>query len=156
MFIWKPLMTAAALGLTVASLVDAQAPDLPAAAAQMVKADADFAQAVAERNSEKFLSFIAEDATFGGGTPDQVRGRDAVMKEWAPFFEPNGPTLTWAPTKGEAIGAGDVGYTVGTSVFRSVGADGKVTVRPGQYVTVWKKQPNGSWQAIFDTGSTLP
>jgi hypothetical protein len=59
MFIWKPLMTAAALSLTVSRCVKAQGP-LEAAAAQIVKADADFAQSVAQRNREKFLSFIAE------------------------------------------------------------------------------------------------
>ena len=28
--------------------------------------------------------------------------------------------------------------------------------RRGEYLTVWKKQRDGTWQVIFDTGSTLP
>ncbi|HEY7170475.1 MAG TPA: hypothetical protein VH417_06475 [Vicinamibacterales bacterium] len=39
---------------------------------------------------------------------------------------------------------------------RTRGADGKVTERQTQYITVWKKQNDGSWKVIFDTGSTLP
>jgi ketosteroid isomerase-like protein len=78
------------------------------------------------------------------------------MKEWSAFFAPDGPTLTWAPSRGEVIGAGDLGYTVGRSVYRSKGADGKPTERHGQYVTVWKKQADGTWKVIYDTGSTLP
>jgi ketosteroid isomerase-like protein len=88
--------------------------------------------------------------------PDERRGPEAVVKEWAEFFEPDGPTLTWAPTKGEVIGAGDLGYTIGKSVLRRKGPDGKVTERHGEYVTVWKRQPDRSWKVIFDTGSNLP
>ena len=66
------------------------------------------------------------------------------MKDWDDFFNADGPTLTWAPTKGEVLGAGDVGYTTGRSVFRRKGEDGKIVERRGQYLTVWRKQPDGS------------
>jgi ketosteroid isomerase-like protein len=97
--------------------VHAQSPNLQAAADQIVKSDAAFAQSVADKNREKFLTFIAEMTTFNGGTPNELRGRDAVMKGWEDFFAPDGPTLTWAPIKGEVFGAGDFGYTTGRSVF---------------------------------------
>jgi ketosteroid isomerase-like protein len=143
--------------LAIASMAaQAPGPDLKAAADQIVKSDAAFAQSVAEKNREKFLSFIAEVTTFSGGTANELHGRDAVMKGWADFFAPDGPTLSWTPIKGEVIGAGDVGYTTGRSVFRQKGADGKVTERRGQYVTIWKKQADGSWKVVFDTGSNLP
>jgi ketosteroid isomerase-like protein len=151
---WKALIAFAVCATPLAAR--AQAPDVRAAGAQIVKADAEFARAVAERNTQKFLSFIAEATTFNGGSPNELRGRDAVMKGWADFFEPDGPTLTWQPIKGEVVGAGDVGYTTGRSVFRSKGADGKMTERRGEYITVWKKQADGSWKVVFDTGSTLP
>jgi ketosteroid isomerase-like protein len=136
--------------------VQAQEATLQAASAEIVKADAAFAQSVADKNRERFLSFIADAATFNGGTPNELHGRDAVMKAWGDFFEPNGPTLTWSPTKGEVVGAGDVGYTTGRSVLRLTGAEGKITERRGQYVTIWRKQADGSWKVVFDTGSTLP
>jgi len=131
-------------------------PDLKAAGDAILKSDVAFAQSVAEKNREKFLSFIAEVTTFGGGTANELHGRDAVMKAWGDFFTPDGPTLSWTPTKGEVIGAGDVGYTTGHSVFRQKDKSGKVTERRGQYVTVWKKQTDGSWKVVFDTGSNLP
>ena len=124
------------------------------AVAAIMKADADFNQAVADRNLTRFLSFIAEGATFNGGTPDEIRGHDAIAKDWAPFFEPMGPRLTWAPTKAEVLGAGDLGYSVGTSEFRST-ADGKTTVRRGNYLTVWRKQADGAWRVVYDSGSTF-
>jgi len=155
MSIWKPLAAAALLTVLGASTGHAQGGDLQAAAAQIVKADADFARSVADKNRQQFLSFIAEAAIFNGGAADELHGREAVIADWAPFFAPDGPTLTWAPTAGEVIGAGDLGYTTGRSVFSSKDADGKPIERRGQYITVWKKQADGSWKVIYDTGSTI-
>jgi ketosteroid isomerase-like protein len=129
---------------------------LKAAANQILKSDAAFAQSVADKNREKFLSFIADVTTFNGGTGNELHGRDAVMKAWGDFFAPDGPTLSWTPLNGEVVGAGDVGYTTGRSVYRQKGADGKVTERRGQYITVWRKQADATWKVVFDTGSTLP
>ncbi len=134
----------------------AQAPSADPAVQQIMKADADFASAVASRNRERFLSFIADTTTFNGGTPGEIHGRDAVMQEWAGFFALDGPTLTWAPTHGEVIGAGDLGYTVGTSTMKGKNAAGVMTERQGSYLTVWRKQRDGRWLVVFDTGSTLP
>jgi uncharacterized protein (TIGR02246 family) len=126
-----------------------------AAVEAILKADRDFNQAVADGDLKKFLSFIAEGATFNGGTPSEIRGRDAIAKDWAPFFEKDGPRLTWIPTHGEILGAGDLGYTVGTSEYRTVAASGQATIRRGQYLTVWRKQADGAWLIVYDTGSTF-
>jgi len=124
-----------------------------ASEAAMLRADRDFNQAMAEHDLKRFLSFVAPDAAFDSA---ERRGRDGVARAWAPFFAPNGPTIKWEPTKAEALVAGDVGYTVGTWERRSKDAAGKEVVRHGQYLTVWRKQKDGSWQATFDTGSTAP
>jgi ketosteroid isomerase-like protein len=117
----------------------------------MLKADRDFNTAMANRDLSRFLSFVAEDATFNAN-----RGREAVGKAWGPFFAADGPRISWAPTKSESLAGGDVGYTVGTWERRTKTQDGAVTVTHGQYLTVWQKQQDGSWQAVFDTGSTAP
>lgn len=123
----------------------------------IMKADRDFNQAVADRDLKRFLSFLAEEATFNGGTPDEMRGRDAVAKGWAPFFSPTGPRLAWRPLKGEVIGHGDVGYTIGAWERQTPAADGKpASVSRGNYVTVWRKEGDGSWKVVFDTGSSFP
>jgi ketosteroid isomerase-like protein len=138
-------------------LVRAQTPNAQAGAAAIMQADRDFNQAVADRDLARFLSFVAEAATFGGGTSEEIHGREAVAKEWAPFFQADGPKLKWTPTKGEVIGAGDLGYTVGTWERRVANASGgQPTVTRGNYLTVWKKQADHTWVVVFDTGSTIP
>jgi len=126
------------------------------AAAAIMKADAAFSQAVADRSRERFLSFIAETAVFNGGRPDEARGHDAILKAWSPFFEPGGPTLTWIPEKAEVLVGGDVGYSIGRWTRRARTPDGRTTEARGQYLTTWQRQSDGSWKVVFDTGSTQP
>jgi len=143
------------VGFIVLALGASSAAAQPAARRQaeaaMLKADRDFNQAMADRDLKRFLSFVAEDATF-----NTDRGREAVGKAWAPFFAADGPKLSWAPTKAEALVAGDIGYTVGTWERHTKAADGTIKTTKGQYLTVWKKQKDGSWQAAYDNGSTAP
>ena len=150
------LLVLAAFALTGSRVVAGQNPTRNAtpervAEAAMLKADRDFNRAVADCDMSRFLSLVAEDATFNGS-----RGREAVGKAWAPFFSADGPRLSWAPTKAESLVAGDVGYTVGTWERRTPAPGGTVKITHGQYLTVWQKQKDGSWQATFDTGSTAP
>ena len=117
----------------------------------MMQADRDFDLAAGERNIERFLSFVAENAAFDSA---EGRGRDAVRKAWAPFFATSGPTLRWTPTRAESLVGGDVGYTIGTWERHTKDDRGNDVVRRGQYLTVWRKQKDGGWRAEFDTGST--
>jgi ketosteroid isomerase-like protein len=125
----------------------------PLAEAAMMKADRDFSQAAVDRDMDRFLSFVSEKAVFDSADGP---GREAVKKAWAAFFEPSGPTISWTPTKADALVAGDVGYTVGTWERHGKDPQGKAIVRRGQYLTVWRLEKDGVWRVTFDTGSTTP
>ena len=103
--------------------------DGEAAAELIMAADRDFNQAVADRDMNRFLALVAETATFNGGTAQEIHGRDAVGKAWAPFFRVDGPRLTWKPTKAEVLVGGDVGYTVGTWERRARTGSGQTKSR---------------------------
>jgi uncharacterized protein (TIGR02246 family) len=144
------------LGLAlVPSPLHAQRADPQAdAVAAVMTADRNFNQAVADKDRAKFLAFVAENATFVG--QDDMHGHEAILKGWDAFFQPEGPTLTWEPTRAEVLVAGDVGYSVGSWIRRSKGPDGRAVETRGQYVTTWKKQPDGAWRVVYDIGSTAP
>jgi ketosteroid isomerase-like protein len=142
--------------LATASPAHAADVDLAAARAAIVKADEAFCQAAIDRDLPRFLALVDERATFNGGTEGEAHGREAVGKAWAPFFEPNGPTLTWKPTRAEVLVSGDVGYTSGTWERRVRTKDGQTKVGHGEYFTVWRRQADGSWRAVYDTGGEAP
>jgi mannose-6-phosphate isomerase-like protein (cupin superfamily) len=57
------------------------------------------------------------------------------------MFAAPGFSLQWTATKAEISGSGDVGYTAGTY---------QIGPEKGKYITVWKKQADGSWKVTED------
>ncbi len=101
-----------------------------------------------------FLAFMADSATLFPGGEEPVSGREAIaehMKEYPP-----GAKLLWWPNKAEVARSSDLGYTWGTSEYRDNDSTGKPIVSYGKYVTVWKKQANGTWKFIIDIGNRSP
>lgn len=60
--------------------------------------------------------------------------------------------LDWEPFKAEISESGDLGYTLGRWAFSS----GDTLMQHGVYVTVWKRQPDGSWKYVVDAGTKTP
>ena len=117
-----------------------------APAPELLAVDSAWDAAVAARDERAFLSRVAEDSVFAGGSL-QV-GRDAIREKWARYLAPDGPTLRWKPTGSGVTASGDLGWTVGDAVFEWKAKD--VAPSPGRYVTVWAKDAGGPWMAVLD------
>jgi ketosteroid isomerase-like protein len=59
-------------------------------------------------------------------------------------------TLQWEPKGGTIAKSGELGFTYGIYALKPTDKD---TIIYGTYVNVWKKQANGSWKFILDTGN---
>jgi len=60
----------------------------------------------------------------------------------------SGVVLTWKPAKAIIAKSGELGYTYGFWTFIA-----KTDTSRGTYLTVWKKNSNGQWKYIADTGN---
>jgi ketosteroid isomerase-like protein len=123
-------------------------------ASVLMQADRDFAKATAEKGVDGWMAYMAPNAVDLTGDllvgPDQIRA--AMVKQ----FKLADYKLSWAPTKAEFLGTGDIGYTVGKYEVRYTGEDGRPQGRRGTYLTTWQKQNDGSWKVICDIGSPDP
>ncbi len=125
------------------------------ARAAILQADRDFARTGAAKDLDGFLRFIAEDGhAFPGG--EMSTGKPAFRELWAPLFKDPSVSISWAPVVAEASQSGDMGYTTGMYEIRRVGDDATPKVRRGSYVTIWTKQPDGSWKVALDMGAPIP
>jgi ketosteroid isomerase-like protein len=107
-------------------------------------AETAFAQSFAERDIERFLSFVAADAVFLG--PESVaRGPAEVRAAWAPLFEPREPPFSWRPERVEVLGDGSLGLSTGP-ILDPRGE------RVGSYISTWRRRTDGSWEVVFDGG----
>jgi len=78
-----------------------------------------------------------------------LQGYDAVRAMWAELEATPGFSLTWSPIAADVGGAGDLGYTRGSYEMSMTGSDGPMTII-GKYLTVWRKQADGSWLVVAD------
>ncbi len=79
-----------------------------------------------------------------------ITGRAAIREDMAKAFADTAFTLTWEPLQSDA--SGDLGYTNGTYEARFRDAKGNAMTRTGRYLTIWKKQADGSWKVVRDIG----
>lgn len=97
------------------------------------------------KDTDKFLSYFAPDATaYPQGMP-ATTGAAAIRDTWTKMISAPGFALSWSPTKADVGATGDLGYTAGTYEMSMGGPAEK-----GKYVTIWKKQTDGAWKVMED------
>ncbi len=101
-----------------------------------------FAATMADRDLEAFSSFLAEDAIFSSPR-NLLRGREAIVEGWRPFFDGPDAPFSWKPARVHVLDDGTIGGTTGP-VFNPAGE----TV--GHFVSTWKRQSDGTWKIILD------
>ena len=118
----------------------------------LLEADRAFARDTAERGTDGWVSNFAPTGTmFRDG--EIVRGHDAIRTLMEPAFTTEGSALAWEPSEADIAASGDLGYTIGRFESTFVGPDGQQGTRTGTYVTIWKKQADGTWKVAVDIGS---
>lgn len=102
-----------------------------------------------------FAHYAADDAVFFDVDPQLQRGQEAVNLRFADW--PTGAELLWKPVQTDVADSGEVGYTWGTYEYRGPpNAEGKRGIGTGHYVTIWKRQADGAWRFVLDTGNPKP
>jgi ketosteroid isomerase-like protein len=126
---------------------DAVTPDL----LTLAEAERAFARAATTKGiRDSFLEFFADDAIALTPKPasakDRLRSRPSI-----PFSESE---LLWEPRTGDIAGSGELGWLTGPSTF----TNRKENAPPshGNYLSVWRKQPDGSWKVFIDIGASAP
>jgi ketosteroid isomerase-like protein len=137
-----------ALILSVAAIAQAQTP-----LQEMVKTEQAFSKMAEEKNAhDAFLAFIADDGLLF--RPGAVNGKKWLLEHPAPPSDKK-PLLAWQPAFAGMAASGDMGFTTGPWEFKADVKDEKPSGY-GHFMTVWKKQPDGSWKFVVDLGISHP
>jgi ketosteroid isomerase-like protein len=119
--------------------------------AAMKQADIDFSNlSKAKGMKEAFLKYMDTAAVLLKPGRSPLKGMDAAQL----IYNTNDSSfiLTWAPQGAEISSSGDLGYTYGIwTICQKKWLSDSVT--QGTYVTIWKKQANGGWKFVLDTGN---
>jgi len=113
--------------------------------------EAKFAKDVAERGGAGFASWFAPDGVLLGNGAAPVIGQVAIAKSttWlAKDYQ-----LTWTPADAVMGPSGDIGYTWSHYEGHSKDANGNPVLVSGRFITIWRKQADGSWKVALDAGA---
>jgi hypothetical protein len=116
-------------------------------APELEAADRAFAADTAQRGAEGWAAAFDPEGWMIPGDGDKV-DRDAIAGHMKPTLAAG--RLAWAPI---ASGRNEtLGFTIGKAAFtaREPGAS-----RRSSYVTIWRKQDDGAWKVLFDTGRVV-
>ena len=135
------------------STVPATAPDTRDADIRAVKdVEAAWSKDTATKDIDKFVSYFADDAS--GLYPGMaiVNGKQAIKAGLAPIMADPNFALSFQSTRMEASKGGDMVYSQGTYAMTMTDPKTKKPMtEKGKYLTVYRKQADGSWKAIADT-----
>jgi ketosteroid isomerase-like protein len=145
---WKSV--ACLLSLAVTTSVTAQ-DSIPPALQAMADTEREFATTARSKGiRDSFLEFFADDSI--AFTPDPVPARERLLKQTPTPFSVN--ELLWEPRTGDVAASGEIGWLTGPSTFIDHSKP-EATPRYGNYLSVWRKQPDGRWRVFIDVGTSL-
>ena len=115
--------------------------------------DIDFSNLSKEKGmKEAFLAYLDANGVLLRPNSMPIVGYDKVKK----FLEEANTdfTLTWQPLFADVGSSLDIGYTYGTYELTFKDETGIMQTRNGTYVSIWKKQEDGKWKYVLDTGNS--
>ena len=120
---------------------------------ELIKTDKEFSEkSIKDGISEAFISYADKDVILMRDKQFPIFGIKE-LKEYYSNIKKGNAKLEWSPVKAEISKSGELGYTFGNWIYST--KNSKDTVY-GNYVTIWKKQKDGSWKFVLDGGNTTP
>ena len=116
--------------------------------------EARFAKDVLEHGGAAFADWFADDGVALGNGAAPLIGKVAIAK--SAKWSAKDYQLIWTPTDAVMGPSGDIGYTWGHFEGHSKDANGNPVTTSGRYITIWRKQADGSWKVALDAGANEP
>ncbi len=114
---------------------------------EILKTDKEFSEFSSKHGMKKaFIEYIDDDGILLRPNHTPIVGANAI--EYLSEIIDTSYTLTWEPSISQVSASGDLGYSYG--IYNLQLQD---TTLQGTYVSIWKKQKNGKWKFVLDTGN---
>lgn len=115
----------------------------------LMKTDQAFSQLSVEKGmKEAFIEYIDSNGVLLRAGHLPIVGANAI--DFLIQQDDTGFVLNWQPQNAVVSKSADLGYTYGVYALQPNTVD---TVIYGTYVSIWKKQGDGKWKFVLDTGN---
>ena len=122
---------------------------------ELIEADRDFAIATVDSGVDAWVAHFAPEGVMISGQ-GEISGEPYIRAAMEDLFADSTVAFTWEPRRARAAQSGELGYTVGDYRISRRDSTGTIveTLDRGMYVTVWRRQPDGSWKVVADVGTS--
>jgi uncharacterized protein (TIGR02246 family) len=117
-------------------------------------ADARWLAAAQAHDLEGSLSYWSNDAILMVSGAPAMAGKDAIRRYVAGAFAIPDFSISWATDRVWVAKSGDLAYATGTTRISMTTPDGKPMVEHDNAVTIWRKEPDGSWKCVVDIANS--
>ena len=112
-------------------------------------------QAYAAKDVDKLMSNYADDAALMAPGGSAIVGKDAIRTALKQMVSDPAMTLKFEASRVDTSNSGDLGYTQGSYTLTMTDPSSKQLINDhGSYVTVYRKQADGTWKAVSDIASS--
>jgi len=116
---------------------------------KMMDADRAFSKLSKEKGMKAaFMEYIDSNGVLLKPGEYPVVGADAI--DFLIQQNDSAYILQWKPTKGVIAESGELGYTYGVYALKLIEKD---TTIFGTYINIWKKQSDGNWKYVLNSGN---
>lgn len=113
-------------------------------------ADQNWLKVFAAKDLSRSVAFCTNDGSVFAPNAPIATGHEAIGKLFAGFFALPDLKISWKPSRVQVANSGELGYSSGAYQMDFNDPSGKPIADKGKYVTVWKKQKDGSWKVLLD------
>jgi len=130
--------------------------DQSAEKARLMRTSRDWSAAAAGKDVDAIMKYWADDAVVIPTGAPELRGKAAIRTYIEQSLKLPGFQIEWEPVEASVSADGSLGYLIERTRLRMKAPDGSPTEMRYRSVTIWRKQPDGSWKNIVDITNAPP
>ncbi len=130
--------------------------DQEAEAEKLMQLSRAWSDAAVAGDLEALLSYWADDAVMMAPGQPAIRGKAAIRDFVMASGQSPGFQISWEPLEAHVAASGDLAYLIERNRISTLDASGSPMTAHNKVVTVWERQPDGSWKNVVDMWNGEP
>jgi uncharacterized protein (TIGR02246 family) len=118
--------------------------------ARLMQTSRDWSNVAASGDVDAMMAFWTDDALVIPPGQAALRGKEAIRAYLVRSRQAPGFRISWEPQQAQISAAGDLGYLIERTEVTVNASDGTPVTQSYRGVTIWRKQPDGSWKNVVD------
>ena len=130
--------------------------DTKAEGEKLMQISREWSKSAATHSVEKTLSYWADDAVVMSPGQPPIKGKNAIREMVESTSKIPGFKISWEPLNVFVSESGDMAYMLEQNQITINDSLGKPITEFNKSVTIWRKEPDGSWKNVVEMWNADP